>query len=131
MTSLLYIIQTTSLSKINKNILKNIEKQLKKLIHIAVATKMITERSPKNILDSGHKAFLLRFASNVPLRQIHSETSVSIIREYRISGYSPSWLPNCSPASLSRPVRIRFTPAPASIRTSSVSSSSRQTSLAV
>ena len=37
---------------INKNILKNIEKQLKKLIHIAVATKMITERSPKNILDS-------------------------------------------------------------------------------
>ena len=52
MTSLLYIIQTTSLSKINKNILKNIEKQLKKLIHIAVATKIITERSPKNILDS-------------------------------------------------------------------------------
>ena len=41
MTSLLYIIQTTSLSKINKNILKNIEKQLKNLIHIAVATKMI------------------------------------------------------------------------------------------
>ena len=52
MTSLLYIIQTTSLSKINKNILKNIEKQLKNSIHIAVATKMITERSPKNILDS-------------------------------------------------------------------------------
>ena len=52
MTSLLYIIQTTSLSKINKNILKNIEKQLKNLIHIAVAMKMITERSPKNILDS-------------------------------------------------------------------------------
>ena len=52
MTRLLFVIQTTSLSKINKNILKNIEKQLKKLIHIAVATKMITERSPKNILDS-------------------------------------------------------------------------------
>ena len=34
------------------NILKNIEKQLKNLIHIAVATKIITERSPKNILDS-------------------------------------------------------------------------------
>lgn len=29
MTSLLFIIQTTSLSKINKNILKNIEKQIK------------------------------------------------------------------------------------------------------
>ena len=52
MTSLLFVIQTTSLSKINKNILKNIEKQLKNLIHIAVATKMIKERSPKNILDS-------------------------------------------------------------------------------
>lgn len=52
MTSLLFIIQTTSLLKINKNILKNIEKQLKKIIYIAVATKMITERSPKNILDS-------------------------------------------------------------------------------
>ena len=52
MTSLLFIIQTTSLLKINKNILKSIEKQLKKLIYIAVATKMITERSPKNILDS-------------------------------------------------------------------------------
>lgn len=52
MTSLLFIIQTTSLLKMNKNILKNIEKQIKKSIHIAVATKMITERSPKNILDS-------------------------------------------------------------------------------
>ena len=52
MTSLLFVIQTTSLSKINKNILKNIEKQLKNLIHIAVATKIITVRSPKNILDS-------------------------------------------------------------------------------
>lgn len=52
MTSLLLIIQSTDLSKTNKNILKNIEKQLKNLIHIAVATKMITERSPKNILDS-------------------------------------------------------------------------------
>lgn len=52
MTSLLFVIQTTGLLKITKNILKNIEKQLKKLIHIAVATKMITERSPKNILDS-------------------------------------------------------------------------------
>lgn len=48
MTSLLFIIQTTSLSKINKNI----EKQVKNLIHIVVATKIITERSPKNILDS-------------------------------------------------------------------------------
>jgi len=52
MTSLLFVIQTTSSSKINKNIIKNIEKQLKNSIHIAVATKMITERSPKNILDS-------------------------------------------------------------------------------
>lgn len=50
--SLLFVIQTTSSSKINKNIIKNIEKQLKNSIHIAVATKMITERSPKNILDS-------------------------------------------------------------------------------
>ena len=49
---MLFIIQTTSLSKINKNIPKNIEKPLKNLIHIAVATKIITERSPKNILDS-------------------------------------------------------------------------------
>ena len=48
MTSLLFVIQTASLSKINKNI----EKQIKNLIYIAVATKMITERSPKNILDS-------------------------------------------------------------------------------
>lgn len=52
MTSLLLIIQSTDLSKTNKNILKNIEKQLKNLIHIVVATKIITERSPKNILDS-------------------------------------------------------------------------------
>lgn len=52
MTSLLFVIQTTGLLKITKNILKNIEKQLKNLIHIAVATKIITERSPKNILDS-------------------------------------------------------------------------------
>ena len=52
MTSLLFVIQTTSSSKINKNIIKNIEKQLKNSIHIAVATKMITERSPKNILVS-------------------------------------------------------------------------------
>ena len=36
----------------DENIIKNIEKQLKNSIHIAVATKMITERSPKNILDS-------------------------------------------------------------------------------
>ena len=52
MTSLLFVIQSTDLLKTNKNTLKNIEKQLKNLIHIAVATKMITERSPKNILDS-------------------------------------------------------------------------------